>query len=156
MKISEYKNLTEFLNIVFDFIRKDHDKPSHETIRSYDDMLNLILDSEYVGFTCRRDIDEYSVDFRLNQTMGKPKVFIFIIGGTGGFSENSLEIDLQDTGNSYFIFKWNAQKVPPFLMDFADNEDRLQITHSDGSTENKFIEIGKYMAFDKFRLYLNQ
>jgi hypothetical protein len=157
MKIFQYENLTKFLNMLFEFIKENYSGPVNGKINNYDEMLNIILNSEYTGFNCRRDTDQYSVDFSLTQKIDKEEVYMFLFGKDESYGDNSLEIDLQEMGlNSYFTFSWNEQKLPPFLTDFVDNEGRLLISYADGSNENKLIDGGKYMTFDEFQVFLNR
>lgn len=153
MKISEYKNLTRFLTILFNFYKENCITSSIYPMDDYDGMRDRILDCEYKSISW--DQGMYCVDFNLPERIEDGEVYMFISGNEDS-SGISLIIDFGERGLvSFFNFSCDSEKHPPFLLDFDDDTGLITISSEVQGYDVEYFNAEDIMTFDEFIIYLN-
>jgi len=153
MKISEYKNLTRFLTILFTFFKENRIESSVYPMDDYDGMLERILQCEYENMSYYPGM--YCVDFRLPERIEEGEVYMFIFGKENS-SGSSLLIDFGERDLvSFFNFSCDFEKHPPYLLDFADENGRIMVSPEIPGHDVECLNADDVMTFDEFIMYLN-
>ncbi len=153
MKLSDYKNMNEFLTVLFSFFKENGIVSSIEPIEDYDRLLERILECEFNYISYYPGM--YCADFKLSEKIDEGEVYYFMFGSRE--ESASLLIDLGERNlSSFFNFSWNIDKHPPFLKDFSDGNGRIKIESEVPEYVVEYLEEKDVADFDEFTSYLER
>lgn len=153
MKIAEYRNLNIFLTVLFNFFNDNEIGSSTSPVDDYDELLEKILNAEFISCRCNRETEHYGIEFRLSHSIEKPEVYTLNFGEYGDDRSPGLLIDFGERDHTgFFTFRWNEGMLPFFLIDFMDESGMLVAENSDGAYEghfsiDDFMDIYEFIAF---------
>lgn len=153
MKIADYRNLNIFLTILFNFFMEYKILSSVKPVDDYIELLEKILNAEFVCYRCSPGIEQYSVDFMLSHPPGKKEIYLLNFGKPCSNKSPGLLVNLGERGRvGSFSFSWYENRLPLFLKDFIDGSGMLVTENSDGIYERNFsvndiMNIYEFIAF---------
>ncbi|HRX16103.1 MAG TPA: hypothetical protein P5123_07305 [Spirochaetota bacterium] len=164
MKLKEYKNLSNFLNVLFDFFKENNLTGNFYYENDTDKLKNILLESQFVSYNLSPFIDQYSIDFKTDNNANNANIanqsFVeyIIFGSEHDNKSTGLLIDVSEKGsscNSFFQLSWYEELFPPFVYDFFDSDGMLTINHYEKESKVK-IEPKEIMSFDDFEKHLKK
>ena len=153
MKLNDYKNTKQFLTTLFNFFEENSIKSSIHDIKDFDTLLENILESEFLNFSF--DAGSYNVDFKLKYIIDSSEVYMFAFGNDFDDKGGDLLIDLGENHlTSFLTFTFDADRHPPLLTDFIDENGKLKPEFLDGSPAEETINESEIMNLGEFSKYL--
>lgn len=157
MKLSEYKNTAKFLTLLFVFFRDNDIKSSWDEIYNYREILDIILNAEFISCNCIPGIEHYTIDFKMEKKLEIDTSYFFIFGKEKNNEDSSFLLDIgKDDMTSFFAFTWHEEKLPSFMMDFIDQNTKLKKPGIDVDIECDNIDEEVFMDFDEFKMFLDE
>jgi len=151
MKVVDYKNLNEFLTVLFSFFKENGIVSSIEPVEDYDKLLERILECEFNYISYYPGM--YCADFKLSKKIEEGEVYYFIFGNRE--ESASLLIDLGErTLSSFFNFSWSNEKHPPYLKDFADADGNIKLDSEIEGYEIEHLQERDILSIEEFKKYL--
>jgi len=137
---------------LLDFLKRNQILSALDSIKDYDELYGLLIESEYIGYECRPDIKTYALLFKIRNDYCQDKYYVFIFGKN---SDNQCKVSIDINRDiSLLTLAWNENKLPPFLSPFIENLDHENISSKNGSVINLSVKEN-IMSFEEFSQFLH-
>ncbi len=156
MKVHEIENFPESLTIMFNHFRKHDMKSSLAPVEDFDALYKAIVNSEFHEYQYIDSLNDYSIDFHLEDSSFINKVYWFICKNISGESEFKLLIDfVKEPGSSFLKIDYSLNQHPPFIKGLLDVNDNIMITNLHDGEKIQHVTQSEILSLEAFAKYID-
>ena len=156
MKLNEIKNFPETFSIIFDHFEKYNIESSWNTVESYKNIYDKIMNSEFDDISYLMNTHSYHIDFFAPDNFLKDKAFIIMCKDVSKKNFIDLLIDFSDSERISFIkIEFSFDKHPPFAKSLIKN-DKFKISYIDEPDEYADIDDSAFISLPEFKEFVSK
>ncbi len=151
MKVHEIEYFPESLSIMFNHFKKFDIKSSLTPVDDYNALYLAIMNSEFHHYQYIDSLNDYSINFHLEEISFVDKVYYFLCRKQNEESSFNLLIDfVRGPGISFLKFTSSLDNHPPFTKGFLDSKGNIMISTLNEREEIQYVSHSEILSLSSF------